>query len=289
MPVFNSGEFLPETLDSVFGQTYSNIEIVAVDGGSSDDTVSILERYAGRFPGRVQTIRRELGSGVCERRAEALDSSNGELIAWLDSDDVWLPAKTEEEVRVLEARPEVAVVYSYFDAFESQTGEVIHWPDGHRDLEGDLLNPLFRMGCFVGALTTLFRRDALETRGLRLRTREFAFGDDYYLWLSLALDWKFARIPKVLARYRRHSGNLSDRQGNSELRRVALLREFLGEFPEAKERLGADRRRGFAHHYMGAARLARAQREPLRALRCWIAACQARVQRDPERIAVAGE
>jgi glycosyltransferase involved in cell wall biosynthesis len=268
MPIFQAGRFIGETLDSVFAQTYERIEVVIVDGGSTDDGPAVIADFSRRHPGRVTLIRREPGSGVCERRAEALERSRGELIAWLDSDDLWVPTKTEEEVRLLQSRPEVGVVYSYFDAFDSDTSETLVWEDGRHDLQGDLLEPLFRQGCFIGALTTLFRREAMAKRDLRLRTKEFSYGDDLQLWLQLSLDWEFARIPKVLAYYRRHSSNQSDRAGNSELRRTRLMRQFLAEFPEAKGRLGAASwRRALAQSYLGASTMARHQDRPLQAMR----------------------
>lgn len=273
MPVYQSGRFIEETLESVFAQTYPNIEVVAVDGGSTDNGPEVIEGFARRRPGRVTLIRRARGSGVCERRAEALERSRGELIAWLDSDDLWVPEKTEREVELLRQRPEVGVVYSYFDVFDSDTGEGRVWEDARRDREGNLLEPLFVEGCFIGALTTLFRREALAKRDVRLRTKDFSYGDDLQLWLQLSLDWEFARIPEVLAHYRRHSSNQSEREGNSELRRAGLLREFLEEFPEAKQRLGgAAWRRGLAGSYRGAASMARAQGRRREALRYWLTA-----------------
>ena len=115
--------------------------------------------------------------------------------------------------------------------------------------------PLFVDGCFVASLTALFRRDVLTRRNLRLREKDFSFGDDYFLWLTLSLDWQVARIDEVLARYRRHTSNESGRLAltNFHLRRVALLREFVEDFPEANARLGRNRRRGLANHYLKAA------------------------------------
>jgi glycosyltransferase involved in cell wall biosynthesis len=267
MPAFQSGRFIGEALESVFAQTYERIEVFIADGGSTDDTTAVVEDFSRRHPGQVTLIRGEPGSGVCARRAIALERSQGELVAWLDSDDVWEPAKTEKEVRLLAEHPEVGVVYSYFTAIDADSGSALAWEDGRHDREGDLLEALFVEGCFIGALTTLFRREAMATRGLRLRTKDFAYGDDLYLWLSLSLDWRFARIPEVLARYRRHADNQSDRAGNSEQRRVALLREFLDEFPDAKGRLGRSaRRRGLAGGYRGAARMEGSRGRRLRAL-----------------------
>jgi glycosyltransferase involved in cell wall biosynthesis len=255
MPTYNAAPFVAESIESVLAQTYEPIELLVVDDASEDETPAIVEDYARRYPDRVRFRRATQRAGPCRRRNDALDLARGSLIAWLDHDDLWAPEKTAREVEVLEARPEVGLVYSGYEAFDSDTREPIPWRDRDSEAEGDVLVPLFVRGCFVASLTALFRREVLTRRHVRLRETDFSFGDDYFLWLVLSLDWKVARIDEVLAYYRRHSGNESGRLGetNFHLRQVSLLSEFLDDFPEAKARLGTWRRRGLAEHYLRAA------------------------------------
>jgi len=255
MPTHNAAEFIGESIDSVLGQTYPAVELVVADDASEDDTIEIVETYARRYRERVRLRRFKERAGPCRRRNDALDLSRGAFIAWLDQDDLWAPEKTAREVDVLVRRPEVGLVYSGYEAFDSETREPLPWRDRDSEAEGAVLIPLFVRGCFIGSLTTLFRREVLARRGMRLREKDFSFGDDYFLWLALSLDWEVARIDEVLAYYRRHADNESRRLGetNFHLRRIALLREFLAEFPEARARLGKWRRRGFAHHFLSAA------------------------------------
>lgn len=254
MAAYNGAEFIGETIESVLAQTYQPIELVVVDDASEDETPEIVASYAERHPGRV---RLEPGSerlGPCRRRNDAIDLSTGPLIAWLDQDDLWVPEKTEREVAVMQARPEVGLVYSGYEAFDSSTREALPWRDRASEAEGDVLIPLFVRGCFVAAPTALFRRAVLERRRLRLRETDFSFGDDYFLWLALSLDWQVARIDSVLARYRRHAANESARLSatNFHLLRIRLLKEFLAAFPEARARLGPWRRRGLATNFLKA-------------------------------------
>jgi glycosyltransferase involved in cell wall biosynthesis len=256
MPSFNSERFLAETLDSLFSQTYRSIELVLVDGGSTDRTLEIAGDYARRFPGRVQIIHGDRGTGPCHRRNQAIDAVRGSLVCWLDTDDLWLPTKVEQQVEIMETRPEVGLVYTRFESFDSASGNVLGRNDRSLELDGRLLEPLFMSGCFIGAVTTMFRRSALDRRGVRLREKDFSFGDDYYLWLVLSLDWDAAFIPCMLARYRRHDANEGDRSGremNIYRGMVGLQHEFLEEFSEAKRTLGSTRRRAPAHWYMVAA------------------------------------
>jgi glycosyltransferase involved in cell wall biosynthesis len=255
MPTYNAAAFVTETIESVLAQRYEPIELVVVDDASDDATPEIVERYAQRHPDRIRFRRAGERKGPCRRRNDALDLAGGSLIAWLDHDDLWAPDKTARQVDVLEARPEVGLVYSGYEAFDSETREPVPWRDRDSEAEGDVLIPLFVRGCFVGSLTALFRREVLTRRNMRLREADFSFGDDYFLWLVLSLDWKVARIDEVLAYYRRHSENESERLGetNFHLRRIALLREFLAQYPEAAPRLGEWRRRGIARHFLSAA------------------------------------
>jgi glycosyltransferase involved in cell wall biosynthesis len=255
MPTYNGARFVSETIESVLSQTYERLELIAVDDSSDDATAEIVAGYAQRYPDRVRFERKGERRGPCRRRNDALDVAQGSLVAWLDQDDLWLPEKTERQVEVLQTQPEVGLVYAGYEAFESETGATVYWRDQASEAEGDVLIPLYVRGCFVASLTALFRREVLTRRNLRLRETDFSFGDDYYLWLALSLDWQVARIDDVLARYRRHDENESARLAgtNFHLRRIKLLREFVAEFPEAGIRLGKWRRRGLARHFLSAA------------------------------------
>ena len=254
-PALNAERFLEEMIESVLGQSYERVELVIADGGSSDRTTEIVEGYGRRHPGRVRLLREPRGSGVWYRRNRGLLASRGSLMCSHDADDVWLPDKLERQVELMVARPEIGLVYGYFEAFDSETGAEISWSDARHDWEGDLLVPLWVKGCFIGALTAMVRRSALDERKVRLGNERFQFGDDYWVWLAVALDHPVARIDRVLARYRRHDSNASTMLGESNypLETISLLDEFLDTFPEARERLGEWRRIGISRHYARAA------------------------------------
>jgi len=252
MASYNSERWIRESIDSVLAQTYPNVELVVADDASDDATREIVRGYD---TGRVRLLEFDERSGPTRRRNDALDASRGPMLAWLDHDDVWLPQKLERQVEVLEARPEVGLVYTGYEAFDSDTGQAIPWRDESLESEGDVLADLFVKGCFIASITVLFRREGLERRGVRFREAHFSFGDDYFLWLVLSLDWQFAQVNEVLARYRRHADNESSRLGasNYHLDHVQLLRDFLEQYPEARERLGPQVKRGLAAHYRRAA------------------------------------
>jgi len=268
MAAHNGTAYVAEAIDSVLGQTHADLELIVIDDASTDDTAAVVERRA-RGDRRVVQVRQARNEGPCRARRIGFERAQGEFLCWIDQDDVWLPTKVEEQLAVMTARPDVGLVYTYFEAFDSTSGEPIAWPDGRRDFVGDVLRHLFVEGCFIGSITTMVRRAALGTRDLRIRDRDFSFGDDYYLWLGLALDWQVERIPRVLARYRRHAFNESARLAlqNVDLLRVRLLREFLAEYPDAAARLGRARRLGLARHNLLASRFERRGGDRRRAAR----------------------
>jgi glycosyltransferase involved in cell wall biosynthesis len=250
---YNGEPFVGETLESVLAQTYEPIEHVLVDDGSTDATPRILDEYAARHPDRVRVVKRNERAGPCRRRNEALDEARGELLAWLDHDDVWLPNKVERQVDVLDREPDVGFVFTQWELFDHDTGRILERSQIGPD--GDTLERLVVEGCFIASSTVVWRREAMARRGLRLRETDFSWGDDHTLWLELALDWRGALVDEVLTRLRRHGANESVRlaQRNMYPRSIELLDEFLEAHPEAANRLGAARRRGVARHLAFAA------------------------------------
>ena len=266
---YNQADLIEETLESALGQTYERPR--GDRRGRSLDRLDPRDRPRIRAapPRSRQAGGGEERSGPCRRRNDALAQADGSLIAWLDGDDIWLPEKTAKQVEVMRRNPDVGMVHSGFEKFDSETGEIV--PGGVTSVPaGDLLVPLFAQENFIGSLTAMFRRSALDARGGRLRDVEFAYGDDYWAWLSIALDWRIAGVDEVLARYRMHGTNLSFRQGNHLLKRIALLNDFLDEFPEAAEKLGPWRRAGMGHQYYEAAAWEREHGSRLAALRYWL-------------------
>jgi hypothetical protein len=112
-PVYNYGRYLARTLDSALGQDYpaERMEIVIVDDGSTDETPDVIAEYSAKYPDRIRAFRQE-NQGFIAATNATFREARGELWAFLDSDDIWPPEKTREQVEILRRRPEVGVVYS---------------------------------------------------------------------------------------------------------------------------------------------------------------------------------
>jgi len=274
MPTHRGAPFVGEAIDSVLAQGHRPIELIVVDDHSPDSTVEVVAEHVRRHPGVVRLLTRRDRAGPCRRRNDALAVARGELIAWLDQDDVWAPDKLSCQVQVFHDRPDVGLVYSDHDEFDHATGRTLARPWPHGEAEGDILGDLFVEDCFICSSSAVFRRAALAGRGLGFRDREFSFGDDHFMWLAIALDWRVARVDEVLVRYRRHPANESRRlpRENFHLRRVALLEEFVDTFPDARGRLGSRRRQGLARHHVRAAKFELGLGRRARALECGLRA-----------------
>lgn len=112
-PVYNYGRYLARTLDSALEQDYpdNRLEIVIVDDGSTDETPDVIAEYQAKYPDRIRAFRQE-NQGFIAATNATFREARGELWAFLDSDDIWPPEKTREQVEILRRRPEVGAVYS---------------------------------------------------------------------------------------------------------------------------------------------------------------------------------
>lgn len=121
---FNSETFIEEAIESVFAQTYPNWELLLVDDGSTDSSTQIAHRYTKQYPDKVRYLEHEehQNRGMSATRNLGIRNAKGSYIALLDSDDVWLPLKLEQQVAILNSHPEAAMVYSPSQKWYSWTG-----------------------------------------------------------------------------------------------------------------------------------------------------------------------
>jgi teichuronic acid biosynthesis glycosyltransferase TuaG len=205
MPAYNSGRFLAESVRSVQAQTFGGWELVVVDDGSTDDTAAVAQGFV-ETDARVRYVARPNG-GQGAARNTGLRAAKGDLVAFLDSDDLWLPGKLEAQIEVLE-RTGVELVYTDGHIFSEDGAE---WADEHfHILPGEargveMYRTLFRSNR-IGTLSVLVKRSALDAVGLFDEDRAYQNCEDYDLWMRLA-KWGagFYGMKEKLMRYRRHA------------------------------------------------------------------------------------
>ncbi len=244
IPCFNRPDYVRVAIDSVLAQTYQPIEIIVVDDGSTDDTPQVLATYGDR----ICVIRQE-NAGTAAARNTGIAASHGNYLAWLDSDDAWLPNKIAAQVQVAEEHPEAAVVYTTCQAVDSGGNppppvETIAVPPAV--LRDDIMRMMV-VESEVMPSSCLVRRDALDAVGW---FRADYLAEDWELHFRLARRFKFMQIDAPLTRYRVHeSAKSKDRwphaQGLLKLRREieAARSDVLREDPSAAMRAAYDRHR----------------------------------------------
>lgn len=207
--VYNGAAFVDRTLTNARNQTYSPLEIVVVDDGSSDESPDIIAAHS-KQDRRVRVVRQP-NAGVAAARNRGLREARGDLIAFLDHDDLWCPAIIEKQVaRFNKCDDTTAVVYVWSCLIDGDD-RILSPTDGPQ-FEGWVLAEQCR-GNFVGnGSAAMIRRRALEDVGGfdEALSGDLSGYDDSHLYLKLAERYKFAVIPEVLVGYRLVAGSTAD-------------------------------------------------------------------------------
>lgn len=208
MPVYNSAATLGASIRSVLAQTHTDLELLVTDDGSSDESMDLLMDFA-RQDERVLPQAAPERAGAARARNLAIARARGAYVAFLDSDDLWLPAKAERQV-AFAASAGVPLTYtSYYKVDAEFAGEAADFVPNGRVVRArervDYRQMLVQD--HIGALTAMYDRTVLGTRLMP----EMLKRQDYALWLSIMRDGAEARgLPEPLALYRAHrAGSLS--------------------------------------------------------------------------------
>jgi len=195
---YNYGHFLGDAVDSVRAQTLGDFELIVVDDGSTDNTPDVIKPYL--TDSRIEYHR--VGHvGVTKAKNFGIRRARGRFVAFLDSDDAWLPGKLERQVEVLDSAPGVGAVYTrrfYFDCKGNSLGI-----DDRPFYRGNIVEQLF-LDNFICYSTVMVRRAVLDEVGIM--DEAIFHPSDYDLWLRIALRYRFEYIDEPLVRYRSHPG-----------------------------------------------------------------------------------
>ena len=193
-PSYNQAEYLEETILSVLGQAYPRIEYLIMDGGSTDGSQEIIQKYEQRIAGWVSQKDRGQTDAINKGFARA----RGEILAWLNSDDVFLPGAVARAVDFLTAHPEIGMVYG--DAHYIDTGGRVigKFPAAQTDLK-----KLRRGYVHIPQQASFFRKTLWDQVGPL--DPDFYFAMDYDLWVRLAALAPLRYVPEVWASFRLHA------------------------------------------------------------------------------------
>lgn len=225
VPTFNRANYLPECLDSIFAQTYPPFEVIVVDDESTDETEDVVRRYGSRVRYIYQRNAGEAGA-----RNTGMLAATGEWVAFLDSDDAWLPRKLELQVVALTRYSGAGACFCEDGQIDPKTLTI----GAPRILPPRARNELFRQlleRSLVGISTVVMRRELIEETGLF--DTSLKWGVDWDFMARLALRTDFVEVAHTLVFYRLHDGSVTS---NLDLRVSNGIRAVkkLYAYPDAR-------------------------------------------------------
>jgi hypothetical protein len=207
LPVYNAEPYLRAAVESLLSQTFEDFELLALDDGSTDQSLSILREYAAKDH-RLRVHSRE-NRGVVATANALIALARGRYLARMDADDICLPYRFEKQVRFLDSFPEHILIGGWVERMNAagQPIGVYRSPCSHEQIDRDHL----RGSVSICHPTAMFRRAAVVSVG-GYRSG-YAPAEDLELYLRLAEIGKIANLPEVVLRYRMHSNSASEAQG----------------------------------------------------------------------------
>ncbi|HNX26703.1 MAG TPA: glycosyltransferase family A protein [Phycisphaerae bacterium] len=225
MPAYNHQNYVEEAVRSVMGQTFTDWELWAVDDGSTDETGKILDRLACE-DSRIHVIHKTNG-GVSSARNTAIANARSEWLAYLDSDDVWLPDTLQKYHDFINSNPQADFIYGYRHRMDSAGNKTIL--DGRfQDAPTSALE-LFTSQ-YLSPCRVCHRTELIEKAGNY--DENLPACEDYELFLRFSLFTKFYPLGQPTAWRRRHDTNISRQTGHSRMREAAILRKFADGHPQ---------------------------------------------------------
>lgn len=240
VPAYNAESTICQTIDSILAQTHHELELIVVDDGSTDATAQLVKDSADP---RTRLMSLDNG-GVSNARNQGLGVARGELVAFLDADDIWRERKLELQIEALSAHPESGICVTAAQRITAD-GSIdglmpIESPD---DVTDALLNGSMIVGCISSGLV---RRTTLDLVGGFDPTLSQCA--DWDLWLRLSLHTGFTVLTEPLVGYRVHANNMSNDVALLERDTFATLAKLFAD--PAAARYGGRRRQVYARHWL---------------------------------------
>jgi len=253
IPTYNRAGYLGEAIQSVLDQAFGDFELIVVDDGSTDSTREVVSSFIDT---RVRYIYQENG-GVSSARNTGIKASEAEYIAFIDSDDIWLPGNLELKVKLLDSRPEVGLVCSDAYFFDNNTGTTLgrRWHDrtlhdwvNLEKIAKQPLKELLYKGCFIMPQATMIRRRVFATVGYF--DESLPTSEDWDLFVRIFQRFPLEIIDIPLLKIRRHGTSLSENQEKVYRGAVVAVNKAIGsgsfsgeELKLLKERLAFEHSR----------------------------------------------
>ncbi len=193
-PSYNQGQFISKTIESLLAQGIDEIEYLVMDGGSNDKTIEVLKAYGDR----IKWVS-EPDEGQAHAVNKGLAQAQGEIIGWLNSDDIFYPGALKKILEVFEAYPEVDVIYGMADHIDADDCIIEPYPTESWDYER------LKETCFICQPALFFRKQVVEKFGPLDKKLKYCM--DYEYWLRIGLEIDFYFLKEKLAGSRLYDEN----------------------------------------------------------------------------------
>ena len=204
VPTYNRAHLIGETIQSIIDQTYSNWELIIVDDGSEDDTKSIIDKFADK---RIQYFAIDHCGIFGKVRNVGMQKAKGDLIAFLDSDDLWKPNKLSFQLSLLKQHPDAGFIFGHAEQFGKGA---IPPPQVETFYSGNVFIPLLLEERFVFVVpSVMFKKEVLDTVGYI--DESLIIGSDVDFFLRMACRYKGIFCNEILVKTRKHDQNTSQR------------------------------------------------------------------------------
>jgi glycosyltransferase involved in cell wall biosynthesis len=221
IPTYNHARFVVQAVESALAQTYADLEVAVIDDGSTDHTPAVLAGYGPR----INCIRQE-NRGLSAARNAGISAARGDYFLFLDADDLIPADKLELQVPVLEARPDLGLVYSGFQYINESGSQVLH--EIRPQKQGHLLKELLCRTLFFPPGAAVVRRECLDRVGLF--DESFPAAADTDMWIRIArAGYAFGYVDQPLFQYRVVQGSMSGHLANQARDEFARLDKFFAD------------------------------------------------------------
>jgi len=238
MNCYNGEQYLKEALESIIKQTYKNWELIFWDNQSTDKSASIFKSYT---ESRFKYFYAPIHTGLGEARKKAIKKTTGKWIAFLDVDDMWLPDKLSEQIKIINRykHDNIGLVYgkTYFLEMKGKNKKYFIYQNSDRKLsEGHIVRDLLYKGNFIPFLTVIVNKKAYEEVGRF--SSSLKFSPDYYLYILIAEKYIVKAVKKRIAVYRLHSDNLTKKMRDIAFyEEVKMLSLYVNDYPTIQKRI----------------------------------------------------
>jgi glycosyltransferase involved in cell wall biosynthesis len=225
MPLYNGEKYLKEAIDSVLNQTYTNIELVIVNDGSSDNSVAIVEGYNDP---RVRLFHNDRNRGVSHTRNKVIEYAQGDYLAWMDCDDISLPEKIALQVKLMEKNKNIGVCGTSYLLF---FGDKVYYEDLAKSHHEEIRANFVFKPATIFMPTAMIRMTILREDPIRFN-ENLAMAEDYDFFQRFCEKYEASNVSTTLFRYRDNPNSLTHSFENKKQERFQLKKSIYSRILE---------------------------------------------------------